>query len=112
MTADPVRWLWAAAAVALWLLIVATVAWTRARARRSAVARAAAFAPAEGAEALLVAFASQTGQAEELAWMTASGLSEAGVPARVARLGDLDPEMLRAEGRVLIIASTTGEGDG
>lgn len=112
MTADPVRWLWAAAAVVLWLLIVAAVAWTGARARRSSAARAAAFAPAEGADALLVAFASQTGQAEELAWMTASGLSEAGVPARVARLGDLEPEALRAEGRVLIIASTTGEGDG
>ncbi|HEY0599942.1 sulfite reductase subunit alpha, partial [Brevundimonas sp.] len=60
---------------------------------------------------LLVAFASQTGQAEELAWMTAASLSGAGVPARVALLGDLEPDGLRAAGRVLIIASTTGEGD-
>lgn len=112
MTSDPIRWLWAAAALALWVMIVALVAWTRARARRAAASRASALAPAEGSEALLVAFASQTGQAEELAWMTASSLSEAGVPARVALLGDLEPEQLRAAGRVLIVASTTGEGDG
>jgi sulfite reductase (NADPH) flavoprotein alpha-component len=112
VTADPIRWLWAAAAVALWLLIVAAVAWRRVRSRRAALDRASALAPAGAADALLVAFASQTGQAEELAWMTASSLSEAGVPARVALLGDLEPEQLRAAGRVLIIASTTGEGDG
>lgn len=112
MTADPVRWLWAVVAVVLWLLAAAAVAWRRARARRAAAIRASALAPAEGSDALLVAFASQTGQAEELAWMTASSLSEAGVPARVALLGDLEPEDLRAAGRVLIVASTTGEGDG
>ena len=106
------RWLWAAVAVALWLGVVAVVAWSRARARRAAAARASALAPAEGADALLIAFASQTGQAEELAWMTASTLSGAGVPSRVARLGDLDPDALKSARRVLIIASTTGEGDG
>ena len=110
MTADPVRWLWAAAAIALWLLIVAGVAFSRARARRAAAARASSLASADDA-GLLVAFASQTGQAEELAWMTASSLAEAGVPARVVLLGDLDPAELQAAGRVLIIASTTGEGD-
>lgn len=112
MTADPLRWLWAAVAVALWLGVVAAGAWSRARARRAAAVRASSLAPAEGADALLIAFASQTGQAEELAWMTASTLSGAGVPSRVARLGDLDPNALKAAGRVLIIASTTGEGDG
>jgi sulfite reductase (NADPH) flavoprotein alpha-component len=112
VTSDPIRWLWAAAAVALWLLVVAAVALRRARSRRAASARATALAPAEGSDALLVAFASQTGQAEELAWMTASSLSGAGVPTRVALLGDLEPDEIRAAGRVLIVASTTGEGDG
>lgn len=112
MTADPVRWLWAALAVALWLAVVAAVGWRRARARRAAADRASTHAPADGADALLIAFASQTGLAEELAWMTAASLSEARLPSRVARLGDLDPNALRAAGRVLIIASTTGEGDG
>ena len=111
MTADPSRWLWALAAVALWLALVALVAWRRRRARRAAALRTAALDPANSAEALLVAFASQTGQAEELAWMTAASLSEAGVPARVALLGDLEPGQLQAAGRVLIVASTTGEGD-
>jgi sulfite reductase (NADPH) flavoprotein alpha-component len=112
VTADPLRWLWAAVAVALWLGIVGAVVWARARARRAAAARASTLAPAEGSDALLVAFASQTGHAGELAWMTAASLSEAGVPARVVPLGDLDPEGLNASGRVLIIAATTGEGDG
>jgi len=112
VTADPGRWLWAAAAVALWLLVIATVVRARARTRRAARRRASALATAEGVDALLVAFASQTGRAEELASMTASGLSEAGVPARLALLGDLEPEDLKTEGRVLIVASTTGEGDG
>ncbi|KQW82918.1 sulfite reductase subunit alpha [Brevundimonas sp. Root1279] len=111
MTQDPIRWLWAAVAVALWLLVVVAVVWARARARRAAQARAAALAPGPGAETLLIAFASQTGQAEELAWMTARSLAEAGAPARVALLGDLEPAELKAAGRVLIIASTTGEGD-
>ena len=112
MTADPLRWFWAAMAAALWLAVVVAVAWGRARARRAAAARASAHAPAEGADALLIAFASQTGQAEELAWMTAATLSGAGVPSRVVRLCDLDPEALKAARRMLIIASTTGEGDG
>lgn len=112
MTADPLRWLWAAVAVALWLGIVAAVVRGRVRARRAAAHRASALAPAEGSDALLVAYASQTGHAEELAWMTASSLSRADVPARVVPLGDLDPEALKAAGRVLIIAATTGEGDG
>lgn len=111
MTADPVRWLWAAAAVVLWLTVVAAVGWRRARAHRAAAARAAALAPADAADVLLIAFASQTGQAEELAWMTAASLSQVGLPSRVARLGDLDPDALKAGGRALIIASTTGEGD-
>lgn len=111
MTADPVRWLWAALAVGLWLLTIALVWWSQARARRAAAARSAALAPAGNAPAVLVAFASQTGLAEELAWMTARSLSDAGTPARVALLGDLEPAELKAAGRVLIVASTTGEGD-
>ncbi len=116
MTHDPIRWLWAAAAVGLWLGVIALVGWSRARAVRAAAARAAALAQpdgtsAEGVPSVLVAFASQTGLAEELAWMTARSLSDAGTPARVTLLGDLEPAELKAVGRVLIVASTTGEGD-
>lgn len=111
MTADPVRLAWAALAVGLWLLSIAAVVALRLRARRRAAQRAAGLSPPEGVETVLVAFASQTGLAEELAWLTARSLSDAGTPARVASLGDLDADKLRAAGRVLVVASTTGEGD-
>ncbi len=111
MTSDPVRWLWAALAAALWLLVIASVALVRVRARRRAAARAAALSGEAGDDAVLVAFASQTGLGEQLAWMTADALSAAGVAVRVAPLGDLDPAGLKAAGRVLLVASTTGEGD-
>ncbi|TPW04180.1 MAG: sulfite reductase (NADPH) flavoprotein alpha-component [bacterium] len=111
MTTDPVRWLWAALAVGLWLLTIALVRWAQARARRSAAARSAALVPAGDTPTVLVAFASQTGLAEELAWMTARSLSDAGTSARVSPLGALEPVELKAAGRVLIVASTTGEGD-
>ncbi len=111
MTHDPVRWLWAALAVGLWLLVIALVRWARTRARRADAGRSAALAPSGDAPVVLVAFASQTGLAEELAWMTARSLSDGGTPARVALLGDLEPAELKTAGRLLIIASTTGEGD-
>ena len=111
MTTDPVRLTWAAVAVGLWLLSVLWVGIRRVRARRAAVRKAADLAPPDGADAVLVAFASQTGLAEELAWMTAKSLSDAGTPARVVLLGDLEPAELKAAGRLLVIASTTGEGD-
>jgi len=111
VTTDPVRWLWAALALVLWLMTIALVRWSQARARRAAAARSAALAPAGDAPPVLVAFASQTGLAEELAWMTARSLSDAGTPARVVPLGDLQPAGLKAAGCLLIVASTTGEGD-
>lgn len=111
MTADPMRWLWAAAAVGLWLTVIAAVVIARRLAHRRDAAKAAALAPAEGSAEVLVAFASQTGLAEELAWMTARSLSEAGTSVRVALLGDLNPDELKAARQLLIVASTTGEGD-
>lgn len=111
MTADPVRWLWAAVAVGLWLAVIAAVVVARQLARRREAAKAAALAPAVGQAYVLVAFASQTGLAEELAWMTARSLSDAGTSARVTLLGDLDAAELGAARQVLIVASTTGEGD-
>ncbi len=62
-------------------------------------------------QAVLVAFASQTGFGEELAWMTARALGEGGLGARVLSFEDLDAETLKATERALLIVSTTGEGD-
>ena len=115
MTADPQRWLWAVGALLLWLALIAVIVWRERRARAAARARSDAFAGAgagagEG-QAVLIAFASQTGFAEELAWMTARALSDGGVGARVLSFADLDVQTLKATDSALLIVSTTGEGD-
>lgn len=61
--------------------------------------------------ALLVAFASQTGFAEQLAWQTAESLRAAGMDVCVTPLSKLDEAALQACRKALFIVSTTGEGD-
>lgn len=100
MSTDPQRLAWAAAAVVLWLVFTFVMLW---RGRRARPARAA-----EGG--WLIAVASQTGFAEELAEMT-GGLVAQTAPVRTVLLGDLDAADLKAAGRVLFVVSTTGEGD-
>ncbi|WAC59673.1 sulfite reductase subunit alpha [Brevundimonas sp. SL130] len=103
------RWFWAAGTAALWLVLTGLVVWRERRAKAAARARSAAMAGP--GEAVLVAFASQTGFAEELAWMTAKALQDGGVGARVLSFADLDLAALKAASRALLIVSTTGEGD-
>jgi sulfite reductase (NADPH) flavoprotein alpha-component len=77
---------------------------------RTAAVRREAKALSQGAgEPVLVAFASQTGFAEELANATAKALSEAGSPVTLRELGAVTAADLT--GRALFIVSTTGEGD-
>lgn len=112
MTSDPQRWLWAVGAVVLWLALIALTVWRQRRARASARAQSNAMAGEGNGQAVLVAYASQTGFGEELAWMTAKALSgDGGVGARVVSFADLDVEALMAADRALLIVSTTGEGD-
>jgi sulfite reductase (NADPH) flavoprotein alpha-component len=59
----------------------------------------------------LVAFASQTGFAQQLATQTAQSLQTTGNPIRVASIADLDGADLANSERALFIVSTTGEGD-
>ncbi|HEY0179344.1 MAG TPA: sulfite reductase subunit alpha [Dokdonella sp.] len=66
---------------------------------------------AGAAAVLIVAYASQTGFAEQLARQTERSLADAGVPVRLAPLAALDDAALAAALRLLIVASTTGEGD-
>ncbi|MEO7065905.1 MAG: sulfite reductase flavoprotein subunit alpha [Rhodanobacter sp.] len=61
--------------------------------------------------AILVAYASQTGFAEQLARQTFESLGSAGVPARLEPLGELTLNDLASAGRVLFVTSTTGDGD-
>ena len=60
---------------------------------------------------ILVAYATQTGFAEDLAWRTARSLQAAHVPVKVTPLAQLDTATLAGAARALFIVSTTGEGD-
>lgn len=62
-------------------------------------------------DGVLVAFASQSGTAEGIAVRSAAALEAAGVPVTLSPLSKLDLEQLRHHRRVLIVASTFGEGD-
>ncbi|WP_431100707.1 sulfite reductase subunit alpha [Roseateles noduli] len=98
--------------IALYLLMCAAVWWRHRRRLRQAADAAAALLPAADAgPPVLVLHASQTGQAEEIAWQTAKALHLAGMPVRVAALGEIDQEALRGARHALFIASTYGEGD-
>ncbi|NKI94450.1 NADPH cytochrome P450 oxidoreductase family protein [Rhizobacter sp. SG703] len=103
----------AAAAVALaYLAFCAFIAWRERRRRGAASRDAAALDHADASAApVLVAFASQTGFAEQLAWQSARLLHTAGVPVRLLPLGELRPDELARTERALFIVSTYGEGD-
>lgn len=83
--------------------------WLRTRAKRRAAA--AAKAALAGNPAWLVAYASQTGNAEELATKTAHSLQLAGVAVRVCALAELTAQELQQAERALFLVSTYGEGD-
>ena len=99
---DAARWFAAAVSVLAWLGLIGALRWRRRMPRPAEVA---------GDDALLIAHASQTGFAAQLARQTADSLRAAGMPARLVELGALDAARLRAAGRVLFVVSTTGEGD-
>ncbi|MEJ1962550.1 MAG: sulfite reductase subunit alpha [Gammaproteobacteria bacterium] len=121
------RFLLAAAIVAAYIVFTATV--LRAHRRKAASARRAAdatlgtashgalHATAPGASnrsqtpPLLVAYASQTGYAEQIANQTAQSLQAANIPSRVRALSELSLDELAATERALFVVSTYGEGD-
>lgn len=102
------RWWMAAALVAAYAGFVAAVASSRKRrARREALPAIRADQRGEW----LVAFASQTGFAEQLARRSWQALRDAGLSADLAVLGALDAAQLAQYRRALFVVSTTGEGD-
>lgn len=110
---DPATRLAAAAALVLLYAGMCAAIWLRERRRRQAqAAQAQALASArEGVQPLLVVYASQTGQAEELARETARLLHTAGEPVHLCALDKLDASLLARSRRALFLASTYGEGD-
>lgn len=81
----------------------------RQREGRRLAAEGLALAPATSGEPVLVAYASQTGNAQRLAWQTATALHEGGAAVDVKSLAQLAPEALAGHGRILFVASTFGE---
>ncbi|MES2635818.1 MAG: flavodoxin domain-containing protein, partial [Pseudomonadota bacterium] len=60
---------------------------------------------------ILVAYASQTGNAEQLAKKTAESLKTSGLTVEIHSLSAIDNAVLQNFSRVLFVVSTTGEGD-
>ncbi|CAN5340043.1 sulfite reductase subunit alpha [soil metagenome] len=110
-TTDPVHWAAAGAATLAWLALTTGVIAARVRAKRAERVQAARLAAEAGNGATVVAFASQTGMAEDIARMTARALTDAGEAASLVSFADLDLSMLQAARRALFVVATTGEGD-
>ncbi|MBL8320665.1 MAG: sulfite reductase flavoprotein subunit alpha, partial [Acinetobacter sp.] len=68
-------------------------------------------APDLNAKPWLIAYASQTGVSEQLAWRTAASLQEARQPAAVKAVQQLTAEDLKNAPQILFIASTYGTGE-
>lgn len=64
-----------------------------------------------GENSLLITYASQTGNAKQLAQKTAESLTQSGLNVEVRVLSAIDLSMLQRVKRVLFVVSTTGEGD-
>jgi sulfite reductase (NADPH) flavoprotein alpha-component len=60
---------------------------------------------------ILIAYASQSGTAEQIAWRSANELIRGGRAARVAPLSELDVPRMRRAKTLLVIASTFGAGE-
>ena len=111
MSLDVVRSAAAGGTVLAYAALCAAIWWRERRRTAASAAAAHALAGDEGTVPALVLFASQTGQAEALAWQTARGLHALGTPVRVLALNALDTGTLRTTQRAIFIASTYGEGD-
>lgn len=105
--------LWSAALVlAVYAALCSLVAYRVWRKREAVKRSAAGLTPSAGdAPRWLVAYASQTGFGEQLAWQTARLLHTAGASARIAALGTLDARELQSVEHALFVVSTYGEGD-
>jgi sulfite reductase (NADPH) flavoprotein alpha-component len=101
----PQRWIGAAFSLMAYVAFTGWILW-RARAPRTSTA-----AQRIEADTILVAHASQTGYAIELAMRTAQSLREGGLAVHVRALASLDLATLGRYRRALFVASTTGEGD-
>lgn len=103
----PDRWWWAT------LLALAYAGFNLATWRRTrrVAAKAVADAAVDADADTLVVHASQAGFAQEIAERTAASLRAAGLQVRLRGIADVDAAALARASRLLLVASTTGEGD-
>lgn len=99
----PARWFTALAATAIYAIACAAL-WWQVRPRKDV-------ASVDDEPPLLVAWASQTGFARQLAERTADHLQAAGHRTRLRALDQVDAALLARTRTALFVASTTGEGD-
>jgi sulfite reductase (NADPH) flavoprotein alpha-component len=95
------------AAIAVVLVYVAMSAWFL----RPIWRRKTQIAAGVAGDATLIAFASQTGFAEQLAAQTANSLRTVGMPVQLASTRQVSVDTLASVQQALFIVSTTGEGD-
>lgn len=107
-TAPPrsARWVGAAITVFAYAAFCAAILW-RSRPRQQHDETSSG----TGMSFVLVAYASQTGFAKQLAERSAESLRHSGVTVKLRALGEVDGELLATAERALFVASTTGEGD-
>ncbi|GGJ42219.1 sulfite reductase subunit alpha [Neoroseomonas lacus] len=107
MSPESGRLLAASAVLGAYAAFCGLIAWRTRRHRRAIAAQPYA----RGAQPILVAYASQTGFAEELAQNTAALLQAGLVPVRICGVDGLNADALASARRALFLVSTTGEGD-
>ncbi|MGN6421719.1 MAG: NADPH cytochrome P450 oxidoreductase family protein [Asticcacaulis sp.] len=98
VTQDPARLVWSGAS----LLAFVWLSWARLKPKPRVTAASCL---------VRVLYASQTGQAEAIARRTHARLIAGGVDAGLASLADMDASDLQSAQTLLIVASTTGDGD-
>ncbi|MET0383543.1 MAG: sulfite reductase subunit alpha [Burkholderiaceae bacterium] len=102
----------AAGVAAAYLGMCAAIALRQRRGRAAARREARGFEQAgDGAAPVLVAYASQTGHARQIARQSARALHDAGVAVRFEPLGALTPAALARATTALFVVGTCGEGD-
>jgi sulfite reductase (NADPH) flavoprotein alpha-component len=101
----------ALACVLAYAAFCSLLGWRRRRRQQQEDRAAAALLQGHAGTPWLVAHASQTGMAEQLAWQTATALQGAGIPVRFLPLAGVTPELLQHSENALFVVSTTGEGD-
>lgn len=99
----PAHWQWAGGSVLLYAGLC-TALWWNGRTRDDP-------ASIDGERVVLVTWASQTGFAQQLAERTTEALRAAGIAVKLRPLDKVDCALLAASDRMLLVASTTGEGD-